>query len=53
MNTRTAIWTMCDDCDDFWCTIHKEHVADCECPTLEEWLDNGKDPYTDTRADLQ
>jgi len=38
-------WIKCTDCDDFWCTEHKIHVADCDCPPLEEWLEIKKDPY--------
>lgn len=38
-------WIKCTDCDDFWCTEHNVHVADCECPSLEEWLEINKDPY--------
>lgn len=35
-------WQKCPDCDDFWCSIHFMHVADCDCPPIEEWE---TDPY--------
>ena len=38
-------WIPCPDCDDFFCTIHQEHVYDCACPELEAWIDRGVDPY--------
>lgn len=38
-------WVRCPDCDDFFCTLHQEHAYDCECPTLEELLEEGTDPY--------
>jgi hypothetical protein len=27
-------WVPCDNCDDFWCVLHQEHVYDCSCPGL-------------------
>ena len=38
----TAAWIRCDCCDDWWCTVHNDHTADCDCPPLEEWE---TDPY--------
>lgn len=35
-------WMRCPCCDDFVCTIHSEHTADCPCPPIEEWT---TDPY--------
>ena len=35
-------WMPCPDCDNFICTIHKQHAHDCECPAIEEWA---VDPY--------
>jgi len=40
--SEPAAWVRCPACEDFWCTIHKRHVYDCECPPLEEWAE---DPY--------
>ena len=37
-----APWAPCNCCDDYMCSIHQEHVYDCECPPLEEWT---VDPY--------
>jgi DNA (cytosine-5)-methyltransferase 1 len=35
-------WVRCHGCENFLCTIHGQHVADCPCPPIEEW---GIDPY--------
>jgi hypothetical protein len=40
-------WIRCDDCDDFFCTIHKMHVADCACPEIDHWARRNVWPYTD------
>jgi DNA (cytosine-5)-methyltransferase 1 len=40
-----APWVRCECCDDFVCTIHGEHVYDCECPPIDEW---DSDPYSPT-----
>lgn len=34
-------WIECPDCDDYWCRIHGEHVHDCLCPSVDEWLEDG------------
>ena len=39
-------WTPCNCCDAFWCTAHKKHAHDCECPPAEEWTTN---PYAAPR----
>jgi hypothetical protein len=47
-----AAWVRCDRCEYFWCRIHKLHVYDCSCPTLEEWLrQHGTDPYSAPEGD--
>jgi hypothetical protein len=33
------VWIRCDMCDDFWCTRHEKHVHDCDCPSIEEWIE--------------
>lgn len=38
-------WIKCDSCDDYWCTQHEEHAYDCRCPGIEEWYEEGLDPY--------
>lgn len=44
--TRPA-WVPCPDgCDDFYCTIHNKHTADCECPEIDRWARRNIDPYT-------
>ena len=35
-------WVPCNCCDNFWCTSHKKHAHECECPPAEEWTTN---PY--------
>lgn len=39
-----APWIPCQNCPEFWCTIHAMHAHDCECPSIEEWGD--RDPYS-------
>ena len=34
-------WVKCK-CGNFWCTAHKKHAHECECPPIEEWE---TDPY--------
>ena len=34
-------WVPCD-CDEFWCTIHQQHVYECDCPSIDQW---DVDPY--------
>jgi hypothetical protein len=39
-------WIPCPDgCDDFACTEHGVHVADCPCPPIEAWAEAGLWPY--------
>src|SRR5262245_3739222 len=35
MLTR-ALWVRCH-CGEFWCRRHRQHVADCACPPIEDW----------------
>lgn len=42
--TRPAAWIRCPCCENFFCTIHKMHAHDCQCPPIEEWK---VDPYSD------
>lgn len=37
-------WVKCRLCDCYWCTIHKTHAYNCDCPPIEEWE---VDPYTE------
>jgi len=33
-------------CDDYVCNVHgNQHVHDCDCPPLEDWLDVNLSPY--------
>ena len=38
-------WVPCPDCDDFWCERHELHVCDCDCPPIEDWVEDGWWPY--------
>lgn len=49
----TAPWVRCPHCDDYHCTIHNEHVADCDCPPIDMWLDYDLDPYAPVPEDMQ
>lgn len=42
-NDDVAPWTPCEDCDEYWCNIHQEHVFECDCPGIDEWV---VDPYS-------
>lgn len=44
-NFKKAAWEPCQYCDEFICNIHGIHVADCECPPIEEWVENEVFPY--------
>lgn len=45
-------WVPCPDCDEFFCTLHGEHVFECKCPTLEELIfDEGIEPYEEGGGD--
>jgi len=39
-------WIRCELCDDFICTIHGEHVYDCDCPGIDDWAERNIDPYS-------
>jgi hypothetical protein len=45
MTVARAAWIRCDNCGDFWCTIHEAHVADCRCPGIDTWARWNLDPY--------
>jgi len=41
-------WIKCPDCDEeYACTIHGGHAADCSCPGIEDWAEAGHCPYDD------
>lgn len=40
-----GIWKPCLDCDDWWCSKHKKHVYDCECPSIDWFAERGMEPY--------
>jgi DNA (cytosine-5)-methyltransferase 1 len=43
---RVAPWVECpEDCDEFLCELHGEHVQDCPCPPLEAWTEFDLWPY--------
>ena len=37
-------WVRCTACGDYLCLVHPgRHVADCDCPPVDEWE---RDPYS-------
>lgn len=43
---QRPVWIPCpEECDDYWCQRHQLHTADCECPTLDDWVLRGDDPH--------
>ena len=45
-------WVRCELCEDLFCTLHQEHVADCPCPSLEAWAETYvHDPSCDLDED--
>jgi len=40
-------WIQCPGCEDYWCTIHKVHVFECDCPDVYTCMENGWDPYVE------
>ena len=38
-------WVQCDDCDDYICNAHEQHVSDCDCPVIEVWSEHELWPY--------
>lgn len=37
-------WVECPDCEDYWCRIHGEHVYECPCPSVDEWVEDDMNP---------
>ena len=31
------VWFTCEVCEDWYCSIHDEHVGECNCPDIEDW----------------
>jgi len=40
-------WVPCECCDEYICNAHGVHAADCECPVIETWAEDGRWPYDD------
>ena len=38
-------WVKCKNCEDFYCIECDTHVADCDCPSLEVWMENDVYPW--------
>jgi len=38
----SEMWVPCDNCEEFWCTVHLKHAWECPCAPIEEWE---TDPY--------
>ena len=45
MDLVEGCWVQCPDCEDYLCTEHEMHVADCPCPPIDEWAEQGLYPY--------
>jgi site-specific DNA-cytosine methylase len=41
----TPIWSKCELCENYWCNIHGMHVADCDCPPVEDFTECSTYPY--------
>jgi len=42
------VWTRCELCEDFVCTLHEGlHVSDCPCMHVEWWAERELWPYED------
>lgn len=51
---KPAPWVLCECCEDYLCNIHKMHVFDCDCPSVEEWIErNGISPYEQPQRELK
>lgn len=37
-------WVECPDCEEYWCRIHGEHVYECPCPSVDEWVEDDMNP---------
>lgn len=48
----TPLWQRCPLCEDFWCDLHHQHVFDCPCPTIDEFLEHDCDPYAMTAKQI-
>ena len=44
-------WVKCPDCGDWFCRLHGKHAADCPCPGVEDWLEQGMWPYDECDAE--
>jgi DNA (cytosine-5)-methyltransferase 1 len=38
-------WVQCECCDDYICQAHGVHAFECNCSSVEEWVDFGITPY--------
>jgi hypothetical protein len=43
MSAQIPAWIPCDCCGEWFCTIHRKHTGDCDCPPIDEWT---CDPYS-------
>jgi hypothetical protein len=39
------VWGQCAMCDEYYCEIHREHVAECSCPGIDVWSESPHCPY--------
>lgn len=40
-------WIVCDCCEDYICTIHDQHVFECDCPAIDDWVEADLFPYAE------
>ena len=45
-------WRQCQQCWDDFCFLHHAHVHDCDCPTLDVWIESGLDPLAPVQLRL-
>ena len=46
VRAKLPAWVPCPECGNFLCTYHGGHAHDCDCPALEDWLEDwGTSPY--------
>ena len=38
-------WVRCELCEDFYCSLHDQHAFECDCPSLDDFIAQGYDPY--------
>jgi DNA (cytosine-5)-methyltransferase 1 len=42
---QVPAWTQCPNCPEFICGIHNLHAHECDCPRIDQWVENDLFPY--------